>query len=142
VIRYWGVFALAVLAGCVSNTKPNNEALGAVYLQLSRQYLSQGNIAQAKRKSDRAMQTLPNNADAWYMRGLILQQTGQLDTASLAFSKALALQPKHYASQNAYAALLCTQGKVAEGRVILQRLSENAEYTTPEYARQNLARCK
>jgi chemotaxis protein methyltransferase WspC len=71
----------------------------------------------------RLLQEAPDNADAYYLQGLVAKRAGAAKRAQSLFSKALELNPKHSAARSEAAALLQEAAPAPEeGAGLLKRL--------------------
>lgn len=85
-----------------------------------------GTPADAEAHFKRAIQRLPNYADAWCALGELYAHTGRADAAFEAFDHALSAVRDHRATLVARADLLWTQRRIDESLATLRRLAESA----------------
>jgi Tfp pilus assembly protein PilF len=66
-------------------------------------YLALDKIKEAAGDLDEAVQSEPNNAQAWSMRGLAYERLGDKSKAAASYSRALAIRPRDDAARNGLA---------------------------------------
>ena len=86
--------AEAYFKDAVKKSKKNVSAIIAI----AKTYADQTpkNLVEAKRYIDKALEIDPNNAQAYYLNGLIEMANGNLNDATLQFERAIHFDPKNY----------------------------------------------
>ena len=144
-MRAWlaGAALTGLLSACTSSpTHPTKSQDAAVFnTQLGIQYMSQGELALAKEKLDRAVTQDPDLAAAHSARAMLFERMREPDKADNEFRQALRLAPDDPAVINSYAVWLCQQGRTDEGVKRFNQAAQNALYKTPEVAYTNAGVC-
>ncbi|NLP63502.1 CheR family methyltransferase [Paraburkholderia sacchari] len=104
---------------------------GVATLASARRLADSGALDEAARAAAQVAQASPQDAEAWYLLGLIADAQGRPALALEHYRKALYLQPGHYEALTHLAALLEVQGD-AEGA---RRLMRRAERAAPDVSR-------
>lgn len=81
-----------------------------------------GRTQEALEVAEEAVQTAPDNADAYYLRGVLRLNLDQRDTAEQDLRRAIELSPQHTAALNDLAVLLMVRGDREEARTLLERV--------------------
>jgi predicted O-linked N-acetylglucosamine transferase (SPINDLY family) len=98
-------------------------------LSLGWKYHQAGDLGQAEPLYRRAMQAFPDNADAWYLCGVVCQVTGRVDEAAGYYREALRLRPDYAEVHNNLGVALAVQGNYADAVPCYQRsLSHKPQY--------------
>lgn len=105
------------ITGCASglqqsNTvwmKQNNLEAAKINIQLGLTYLALNEVDRARQKLLLAQQQAPQYPAVWYAQGYLLEKTGNISDASMAYLKALQLGAKDGAVHNNYGNFLCRQ---------------------------------
>ncbi|WP_433705868.1 CheR family methyltransferase [Paraburkholderia sacchari] len=100
-------------------------------LASARRLADSGALDEAARAAAQVAQASPQDAEAWYLLGLIADAQGRPALALEHYRKALYLEPGHYEALTHLAALLEVQGD-AEGA---RRLMRRAERAAPDVSR-------
>lgn len=146
--RVMSVVLLAVvvaLAGCTSPAQRlsdgNMRKASDLNAQLGAQYLSNGDLALAKEKLDKALRQDPDNVDAHATYALLSMRLNKPDDAREHFETALDERPEDPQLLNNYGTFLCEQGDFEAGIERFLSAAENPLYETPAYAYANAGRC-
>jgi len=90
---------------------------------LEARMLSQmGRLAEARESADRAVESAPDSADAYYVRGTVLLNLGLSGPAEEDLRRAVTMAPQHAAALNDLAVLLMVRGEKEEARLLLQQV--------------------
>ena len=81
-----------------------------------------GRTQEALEAAERAVQTAPENADAYYFRGVLRLNLDQRESAEQDLRRAIELSPQHTAALNDLAVLLMVRGDREEARTLLERV--------------------
>ncbi|MFX1766733.1 tetratricopeptide repeat protein [Paraburkholderia sp. A1RI-2L] len=102
-------------------------------LASARRLADSGALDQAARAAAQVAQASPQDAEAWYLLGLIADAQGRPALALEHYRKALYLEPGHYEALTHLAALLEVQGDAQGAR----RLMRRAERAAPAVSRRH-----
>jgi type IV pilus assembly protein PilF len=142
-----GTVLALLLAGCGTTghsraSHANNQQDAAAFnTQLGLDYMSQGDLARAKDKLDRALKENSNSADVHSARGQLFERMGEVKEADEELRTALRLAPNDPRMQNNYAVYLCQNGRTDEGVKRFMTAAHNPLYNTPEAAYTNAGVC-
>ena len=142
--RWVGVcFALVLTQACSQNTsRPTNDVDAAQYnAQLGAQYLSRGDLDQAREKLTKALEQDDANALAHVTFAQLQFQVDKPDSASKHFKRALNLEPDEAEHRNSYGIYLCEVENYEMAKKQFREAAENPYYKTPEYALDNAGLC-
>jgi chemotaxis protein methyltransferase WspC len=106
---------------------------GVATLASARRLADSGALDQAARAAAQVAQASPQDAEAWYLLGLIADAQGRPAQALEHYRKALYLEPGHYEALTHLAALLEVQGDAQGAR----RLMRRAERAAPAVSRRH-----
>jgi Flp pilus assembly protein TadD len=81
-----------------------------------------GRLAEAREVADRAVQSAPDSADAYYVRGTVLLNLGLSGPAEQDLRRAVTMVPQHAAAMNDLAVLLMVRGETDEARLLLRQV--------------------
>ncbi|MFT3904758.1 MAG: type IV pilus biogenesis/stability protein PilW [Steroidobacteraceae bacterium] len=140
-----GLLVLAALAACTTQQvvvdKTSDIDAAAYNLQLGAGYLSQGNLAVAKEKLERARKQNPKDANVRSMLALLYERLDDSKKADTEYRAALRLAPENPDVQNSYAIYLCRGGRIDEGVKYFESAAANRLYRTPWAAYTNAGVC-
>ncbi|QGZ66482.1 CheR family methyltransferase [Paraburkholderia acidisoli] len=109
-----------------SAAKPASDNSEAV-LANARRLADAGALDEAERLAKEAAKTLAQNADTWYLLGLIADAQGRSADAHAHYRKAVYLEPAHYEALTHLAALLEVQGDADGARRLMRRAERAAQ---------------
>ncbi|HUF08818.1 MAG TPA: tetratricopeptide repeat protein [Rhodothermales bacterium] len=92
------LLAVLLIAGCASQSQPEHrdlDPLGAFLLGEAQQAYRSGAYTQTIQLLDSAEQYIPELADLWFLRGLVLSRLYRFDVSDSAFGKVVALDPSY-----------------------------------------------
>lgn len=115
--------ALKALAPSAGKASPE----AAATLANARRLADAGALDEAERLAKEAAQTLAQNADTWYLLGLIADAQGRAAEAHAHYRKAVYLEPAHYEALTHLAALLEMQGDADGARRLMRRAERAAQ---------------
>jgi len=104
-------------------------------------YLQQGREKAALQKLKRAIDAMPEYAEAHSSIALVYIRLDELDKAEEHYQRAVELKPNDGAIQNNYAVFLCGQAKYAEAEQHFLAAVNSRRYRTPAEALENLGVC-
>jgi type IV pilus assembly protein PilF len=104
-------------------------------------YLQQGRDEAALEKLQKAVDVMPEYAEAHSSIALAYERLEEKDKAGEHYQRAVELKPKDGSIQNNYAVFLCGQGKYVEAEQHFLSAIENRRYRTPALALENLGVC-
>lgn len=136
-----GALTACVTSGDSQIGHKDKQAAATYNLQLGVNYLTQGNLAEAKTKLDKALEQDPRNADAQFAAGLLYDRLGENKTADGHYSRAVDLNPKNPEALNGYAVFLCRKGNRDKGEKLALQAASDPLYKTPEVAFTNAGNC-
>ena len=139
---------LAALAACALSacgSTPQHAAkeheAAADNVQLGYHYMSEGDLAIAKVKLDRALSEDPGSAAVHSARAMLFERMHDTAKADGEFRTALRLAPHDPDVINGYAVYLCQNGRTDEGVKRFLEAAHNALYRTPQTAYTNAGVC-
>lgn len=138
------VAGIAALGGCATvGPQPTLDQRRAaeVNAELGINYLQRGNLAQAERALDRALEFDSGLALAHLGLASLREIQGFEDIAITHYRKALRLAPADPYVQTNLGHLLCSRGEYGEGQALLQRAIGNLSYSSREVALLNSGLC-
>jgi type IV pilus assembly protein PilF len=127
---------LSDLASCAS-ISPDMERAAQINVQLGVEYLRQGDLEQALKKLERAIQEDPNLPSAHNALALLRQRLGQSKEAEKHFHRAIKLDPSNSEAQNNYGVFLYDQERYREAEEHFLEAIKNPFYSTPALAYEN-----
>ncbi len=110
-------------------------------LRLGLGYLQQGRDEAALQKLKKAVDVMPEYAEAHSSIALAYIRMGQPDKADEHYQRAVELKPDDGSIQNNYAVFLCGQGKYTEAEQRFLTAIDSRRYRTPAEALENLGVC-
>lgn len=144
----------AMLAGCAAapgegsssdistlSDQTENQRRAQIRLQLAVGYYQQGQMNVALDELKQALQSDPDLADAYNMRGLIYMEMGELRLAEDSFVRALRLAPNNPETANNYGWFLCQNGRENEAIKYFDAALKNRSYQSPAVALNNAGAC-
>jgi type IV pilus assembly protein PilF len=112
-----------------------------IRLQLAVGYYQQGQMNVALDEIKQALQSDPNSADAYNMRGLIYMEMGESSLAEDNFLRSLKLAPNNPETTNNYGWFLCQNGREKESIAYFDAALRNRSYQSPAVASNNAGMC-
>ena len=145
------LIALSLL-GCASSGNQNDLSYkppeetesrrrAKIRLELAVNYYQQKQSKTALDEIAQALQIDSEFSDAYVMRGLIMMDAGQNNSADESFKQALRLSPKDPDANNTYGWFLCQTGKQAQSFAYFNAAADTPFYATPAKALQNAGIC-
>ena len=104
-------------------------------------YLRQGRTEAALKKLQKAIEAMPEYAEAHSSIALAYEAMDEPDKADEHYKQAVALKPADGSIQNNYAVFLCKSGKPKEAEPYFLRAIKSRGYRTPAQAYENLGVC-
>ena len=139
------IFALALLAGCVSSgasdpltTREGRAQAVQAYVQLGLGYLQQGLTEEAKAPLGRALAIDSSNADAQAALALVFQAQGEPALADEHFHAALQQRPADTRIRNNYGAFLYAQGDFPRAEQMFRQAAGDTLYPQRSRVYENL----
>lgn len=143
--------SLAVLlVGCASTAREQVSAAApanseqqraSLRLQLASAYYGQGQLDVAFEEVTQALLLVPDDAQAYGMRALILAGRQQILPAEKDFLYALRLAPHNPELSNNYGLFLCQTGRAAQSLGYFDAALQDASYVSPDKALHNAGAC-
>ncbi|HEC17850.1 MAG TPA: type IV pilus biogenesis/stability protein PilW [Gammaproteobacteria bacterium] len=135
-----------VLWGCATTKELEQEEktrfrIADTNLRLGLGYLQQGREEAALEKLKKAVDVMPDYAEAHSSIALAYERLGQRDKAGEHYRRAVELKPKDGAIQNNFAVFLCGQGEYQAAEEHFLKAINSRKYRTPAQAMENLGRC-
>lgn len=112
-----------------------------IRLQLAVGYYAQGQFATALDELKQALQSDPNLADAYGMRGLVYMGMGENSLAEENFQRALKIAPNNPEFSNNYGWFLCQTGRESQSISYFESALKNRAYQSPIKALNNAGIC-
>jgi type IV pilus assembly protein PilF len=145
---------MLLLAGCASNKHDgsggelptsSDQTIGQkradIHLQLAVGYYERKEMSVALDEIKQALQTAPDLADAYSMRGLIYMDIGETRLAEENFQRAIKLAPNNSEFSNNYGWFLCQNGRPGESIAYFEATLKNRNYQFPAKAMDNAGIC-
>lgn len=142
--------ALLLSAGCATQSQRISDAEmpsapgegpAAVYVEMARVYMEQGQLAVAGQRAQKAIEVEPSNVDAHIMLGVIQSRLGMIQEAEQTLRQALRLSPGNPYVSNALGTLYCGQQRYAEAIAQFDAATATPVNTTPWVALTNAGIC-
>lgn len=136
------VLALAVVAasGCARTISSDDQAKSTFHLRLARNFYNEHNIAMTQRELHEALRLDPSNADARFLKGILLMGMRDFEGAAHEYKLALQFKPDLREARNNLGVVLIELGNPAEALNVLKPLLEDPLYATPYLAYANTGR--
>lgn len=109
---------------------------------LARQYIGEGNWADAKRNLSIAYEIDPQAPEVHEAFALVYQSTGETELAEESFKRAISLDKNFSRARNNYAAFLASQERYGEAEKQLEYVVKDSLYTGRPQAYINLGLCR
>jgi len=144
--KLFAVFALMLLAGCVSQSS-NDRAdtqkrdSARIHTELGAGYFSQNQIAIALEEFTEASKIDPSYALAHNGLGMVYAALGEDAKADASFKRAISLEPNNAESRNNYGTFLCSRNRIDESITQFMAAVKNPLYTTKDIAYLNAGIC-
>lgn len=139
-----GVICLSVFSGCASVPPPKTEA-ARYQTQLGLTYLSQGDVARAKFKLNRALDHDPTLPEAQYAMAYFLETVQDYEQAEKHYRLAIEWAERSGTFQgeahNNYGAFLCHQTRFSEATEEFLRAATDPKYAGVRDAYENAGLC-
>lgn len=110
-------------------------------VQIARQHLQAGRIADAEKLLRQALKSDPRSADAHTVLALVLDNTGRSAEAGAYYRRAIELSPGRGEPLNNYGVWLCAQKRFDESLQWFERAAATPGYSTVSMALANAGRC-
>jgi type IV pilus assembly protein PilF len=135
-----GVLAAAVLSRATCNSEISEKAKkdSAIHLELSQNYLKEGDVVSARREAILAIEKDPGNSDAHYTLAYIFGQMNDWDNALKQVHLSIENEKHKPEAENLLGVILINKGRFDEAIEVLQKLTEDFLYPTPHLAYGNL----
>ena len=152
-MRGLSFFLLALsMAGCVTQSnvgygsKPQHaisreEASARIHTELAAQYYDRGQLGVALEELSVALQSKPDYASAYNVRGLVHMALHEDQQADEDFQRSLRLDSTDSNAHNNYGWFLCERGKVSDSIKHFMAALKNPLYSTPGRAYLNAGLC-
>lgn len=143
-----GMVTLGALGGCITTTetvfteKASPEKALETRVELARQYIGDGNWADAKRNLKMAYDIDPKNPEVHEAFALVYQSTGEYELAEEHFTQAISLDANFSRARNNYAAFLFSQERYKEAEQQLEYVTRDTLYAGRPRAFVNLGLCR
>jgi type IV pilus assembly protein PilF len=135
-----GVGACLILSGATCNGEVSEKAQkdSTIHLELSHNYLKEGDLISARREAILAIEKDPANSDAHYTLAYIFGQMTDWDNALSEVRLAIKHEKHKPEAENLLGVILMNKGQLDEAVEVLQKLTEDFLYPTPHLAYGNL----
>lgn len=140
-----GIVITGLLSACVTESTggfseaSREEALQS-YLQLSTGYLQQGDLVNARRHLNSALEIDARSSEAHALQGLLFSRQGDRELADASFRRAISLDRRNSQARNNYAAILYAQGRYREAADQLEEVVKDTDYPLRAQAFESLGR--
>lgn len=125
--------------GCATGPKqPSKERVGQIYLQNGTESLMAGKFGEALATLSRAVQLLPESAEAWNNLGLAYAARQEHNKAVDAWKRAIKINPRFSDARNNLGAMYLNQRKLSEAERELKLVVNDAIYANLHQAHFNL----
>ena len=108
--------------------EPEARKRARIRLELASGYFEQGQTTVALDEIKQALQTDPNYAEAFNLRGLIYMRLGDMRQAEDSFKRAVALNPREPNTLHNYGWLMCQQGRYPEAETAFTQALASPAY--------------
>jgi type IV pilus assembly protein PilF len=134
------------LAACATVQEQEHEAknkfqIADTNVRLGLGYLKQGRDEDALKKLQKAVDTMPDYAEAHSSIALAYERLEKPEKAAEHYERAVELKPEDGSIHNNYAVFLCSQKKYDEAEKHFLSAIQNHKYRTPARALENLGMC-
>ncbi len=142
------LMALLLVSGCVTTTssvytkKASPEQALQKRVELARQYIGEGNWADAKRNLKMAYKINPKSAEVHEAFALVYQSTGEYELAEENYRTALRLDPNLSRARNNYAVYLFSRQRYQDAAAQLEQVIQDSLYDGRPRAFINLGLCR
>ena len=134
----WGSLGCA---GAQPRATEEQRRAAEINAELGISYLRQGDLMQAERALDRALQFDANLALVQLGLAALRERQGLLDEAVSHYQKALKIDPGNPYVQTNLGDVECRRGNIAEGKRLLEQATRNPSYPARQVALASLAHC-
>lgn len=140
------VLIASSLAACATvqeqeRDEENKFQIADTNVRLGLGYLKQGRDEAALKKLQKAVDAMPDYAEAHSSIALAYERLEKPDKAAEHYERAVELKPKDGSIHNNYAVFLCRQGKYEKAEKHFLSAIQNRKYRTPAQALENLGMC-
>jgi Tfp pilus assembly protein PilF len=125
-------------SGCVTTISADDVAKSDYHTKLARNYYTDHNITMTQRELYEALKLDPANAEAHYLKGILLMGLNDFDGAAAEYRAALVCNPKLRFARNNLGAVLIEQGNYEEVIQVIEPLLQDPLYETPYNAQSNM----
>lgn len=146
-VAVWGLMGCAGNPGVAGQGGVRQERseqaqrAAGIRLQLAVGYYEQRQLSVALEEIRQALQSDPDFADAYSMRGLIYMDMGEARLAEESFQQALRLSPNNPDFNNNYGWFLCQNGRPAQSIAYFENALKVRSYQSPAKALNNAGAC-
>lgn len=128
-------------AGLFAMSYTDARKRAGIRLQLAIDYYGQQQFAVSVEEAGRALEAVPDFAEAYGMRALAYMEMGQAEAAERDFRNAMALAPGNPDFANNFGWFLCNNGRAAESISYFESAFGNQHYSSPGKALINAGKC-
>lgn len=135
-----------MLAGCATTRAerlPDEQRVRAAEAntKLGIEYLQRGELQQALRKLQKAIEQNPESSNAHMVAGLVYGRLDEPDSAEYHLRRAVELDAGNSPALNNYARLLCDRGRIDRALELFEKAAGNPLYESPEVPLTNAGLC-
>lgn len=123
------------------NTVRDTDRIAVVNVNLSIEYMRQGDYKRALDKLNYCKEVKPDYAPTYNVLGLLHQHLGEFTQAEINFRKSIELDNGNPDFINNYGQFLCNQGREVEAIEYFLEAAKNPLYDTPEIPYSNAGTC-
>ncbi|HXQ63407.1 MAG TPA: type IV pilus biogenesis/stability protein PilW [Steroidobacteraceae bacterium] len=139
------VLALAAVPGLAAEKRAPDpdpkETAARLNAQLAVAYLKQNDVAEARKKIEKALQENDKDPAVQSSAGLVYERLLEPAQADRHYSAALRLAPNDADMVNNYAVFQCRRGNWEKGQKLFEQAARSPSYATPEVAYANAGVC-
>ena len=141
----WIFVVIAIgLGGCVTETSgglpqpADDDVRTQAQLDLARGYIESGNLEDARRPLNKALEINPSSSEAHTLLGVVYESEREFELAEQHYRQALRANPDDPQALNNYGSFLYARGRYRESVDTLRRLVRNPDYRARSQAYENL----
>ncbi len=140
IVPVLGVLSFLAFAGATCNSQVTEKARkqSEIHLELSQNYMKEGDFISARREALLAVEKDPANYEAHYALAYVFGQMDDYKNGIKHARLAIKHAPRYPEAQNLLGVLLLNEGSLDEAIEVLLKLTEDFLYPTPHLAYGNL----
>jgi Tfp pilus assembly protein PilF len=129
-----------LLAGCAREISSDDQEKSIFHLRLAKNFYAEHNIAMTQRELHDALKLDPSNAEARFLKGIMLMGLRDFEGAATEYRMALQFKADLREARNNLGIVLIELGNPEEALTVLEPLLQDPLYATPYLAYANTGR--